>query len=134
MGSCVDNSRILMAATQVVKAGGLGNDISDLPAAGCAPEWMSEKAISIGHYFVASGVYTLFGVALQTSGAPVFQDYLFNGMEKILGGKWDLVEDPYEMARKMIAHIDAKRKALGIDKARERVLMDMADRQKLAAV
>ena len=55
-------------------------------------------------------------------------------MEKIYGGKWDLVEDPYEMAHKMIAHIDAKRKALGIDKARERVLMDMADRQKLAAV
>ncbi|MGC1401303.1 MAG: anaerobic carbon-monoxide dehydrogenase catalytic subunit, partial [Thermodesulfobacteriota bacterium] len=62
MGSCVDNSRILMAATEVVKAGGLGNDISDLPAAGCAPEWMSEKAISIGQYFVASGVYTVFGV------------------------------------------------------------------------
>ena len=56
MGSCVDNSRILMAATAVVKEGGLGDDISDLPAAGAAPEWMSEKAISIGHYFVASGV------------------------------------------------------------------------------
>ncbi len=134
MGSCVDNSRILMAAAEVVKAGGLGNDISDLPAAGCAPEWMSEKAISIGHYFVASGVYTVFGVTLPVEGAPVFKEYLFNGMEKILGGKWDLIEDPYEMARKMIAHIDAKRKALGIDKTRERVLMDMADRQKLEAV
>ena len=133
MGSCVDNSRILMAATEVVKAGGLGNDISDLPAAGCAPEWMSEKAISIGQYFVASGVYTIFGVTLPVEGAPVFKDYLFNGLEKIVGGKWDLVEDPYEMARKMIAHIDAKRKALGIDKARERVLMDMADRRKLEA-
>jgi carbon-monoxide dehydrogenase catalytic subunit len=134
MGSCVDNSRILMAATEVVKAGGLGNDISDLPAAGCAPEWMSEKAISIGQYFVASGVYTVFGVNLPVEGAPVFKDYLFSGMENIYGGKWDLVEDPYEMARRMIAHIDAKRKALGIDKARERVLMDMADRQKLEAV
>jgi hypothetical protein len=60
----VDNSRILLAATEVVKAGGLGDDISDLPAAGSAPEWMSEKAISIGHYFVASGVYTVFGVTL----------------------------------------------------------------------
>ena len=134
MGSCVDNSRILMAATEVVKAGGLGNDISDLPAAGCAPEWMSEKAISIGQYFVASGVYTIFGVNLPVEGAPVFKEHLFSGMEKIYGGMWDLVEDPYEMARKMIAHIDAKRKALGIDKARERVLMDMADRQKLEAV
>ncbi len=134
MGSCVDNSRILMAATEVVKAGGLGNDISDLPAAGCAPEWMSEKAISIGQYFVASGVYTVFGVTLPVEGSPVFKDYLFSGMENVLGGKWDLVEDPYEMAHRMIAHIDAKRKALGIDKARERVLMDMADRQKLEAV
>jgi carbon-monoxide dehydrogenase catalytic subunit len=65
LGSCVDNSRILLAATEVVKAGGLGNDISDLPAAGSAPEWMSEKAISIGHYFVASGVYTVFGVTCR---------------------------------------------------------------------
>jgi len=133
LGSCVDNSRILLAATEVVKAGGLGNDICDLPAAGAAPEWMSEKAISIGQYFVASGVYTLFGVNLPTTGAPVFQQYLFEELEKIYGGKWDLAADPIEMARKMIAHIDQKRKALGIDKARERVLMDMADRQKLEA-
>ncbi len=133
MGSCVDNSRILMAATEVVKAGGLGNDISDLPAAGSAPEWMSEKAISIGHYFVTSGVYTVFGVTMPVSGAPVFENYLYKELEDIYGGMWDLEVDPYEHARKMIAHIDKKRKALGIDKARERVLMDMADRQKLEA-
>jgi carbon-monoxide dehydrogenase catalytic subunit len=133
MGSCVDNSRILMAATEVVKAGGLGKDISDLPAAGSAPEWMSEKAISIGHYFVASGVYTVFGVTLPVSGSPIFEDYLRNKLEGIVGGKWDIIPDPYEHARKMIAHIDAKRKALGIDKARERVLMDMADRRELEA-
>jgi len=48
MGACIDNSRILIAATAVVKDGGLGDDISDLPAAGAAPEWMSEKAIAIG--------------------------------------------------------------------------------------
>ncbi len=131
MGSCVDNSRILLAATEVVNAGGLGKDISDLPAAGSAPEWMSEKAISIGQYFVASGVYTVFGVGLPVQGAPVFQDYLFNELENVYGGKWDLVVDPIEHAQAMIAHIDKKRKALGIDKARERVLMDMADRMKL---
>ncbi len=133
MGSCVDNSRILMAATEVVKAGGLGNDISELPAAGSAPEWMSEKAISIGHYFVASGVYTVFGVTLPVSGAPVFEDYLYKKLEGIYGGMWDMEADPIKHAHKMIAHIDKRRKALGIDKARERVLMDMADRQKLEA-
>ncbi|MBW1649601.1 MAG: anaerobic carbon-monoxide dehydrogenase catalytic subunit [Deltaproteobacteria bacterium] len=133
LGSCVDNSRILLAATEVVKAGGLGNDISDLPAAGSAPEWMSEKAISIGHYFVVSGVYTVFGLHLPTSGAPVFHDYISKEIEKLYGGKWDVEADPIKHAQLMIAHIDKKRKDLGIDKARERVLMDMAARQALDA-
>ena len=133
MGSCVDNSRILLAATAVVKAGGLGNDIRDLPAAGSAPEWMSEKAISIGHYFVTAGVYTVFGVTLPVSGSPVFEDYLYKKLEGIYGGMWDMVPDPIEHAHKMIAHIDKKRKELGIDKARERVLMSMADRRDLEA-
>jgi carbon-monoxide dehydrogenase catalytic subunit len=92
---------------------------------------MSEKAISIGHYFVASGVYTVFGVTLPTSGAPVFHDYISKEMENIYGGKWDLEIDPVKHAKLMIDHIDKKRKELGIDKARERVLMDMADRQAL---
>ena len=133
LGSCVDNSRILLAATEVVKAGGLGNDISDLPAAGSAPEWMSEKAISIGHYFVASGVYTVFGVTLPVSGAPVFKKYLFEEFEKIYGGMWDLEVDPIKHAQKMIAHIDKKRKELGIDRARDRILVDMAARRDLDA-
>ncbi|HSO20660.1 MAG TPA: anaerobic carbon-monoxide dehydrogenase catalytic subunit, partial [Desulfosarcina sp.] len=131
LGSCVDNRRILLAATEVVKAGGLGKDLCDIPAAGSAPEWMSEKAISIGQYFVSSGVYTVFGLHLPTAGAPVFHDYLSKEMEKIYGGKWDLEADPVKHAQLMIAHIDKKRKELGIDKARERVLMDMADRQAL---
>ena len=130
-GSCVDNSRLLLAATEVVKAGGLGNDICDLPLAGSAPEWMSEKAISIGQYVVASGIYTVFGVTFPTSGAPVFQDYLFSGLENTYGGMWDFEPDPIKHAHKMIAHIDKKRKELGIDKARDRVLMSMSDRQAL---
>jgi len=131
LGSCVDNSRILLAATEVVKAGGLGNDISEWPVAGSAPEWMSEKAISIGHYFVSSGVYTVFGVSLPTSGAPVFHDYITKEFEKIYGGMWDVEPDPIKHAHMMIAHIDKKRKELGIDKARDRILMDMASRQAL---
>ncbi|MGD9817837.1 MAG: anaerobic carbon-monoxide dehydrogenase catalytic subunit [Desulfomonilaceae bacterium] len=133
MGSCVDNSRILVAATAVVKDGGLGDDISDLPAVGIAPEWMSEKAVSIGQYFVASGVYVLFGGGFPTINEDVCTNYLFKDIEKVYGGRWDMVDkDPYEMARRCIAHIDAKRKALGIDKARERVLMDMAMRREIA--
>ncbi len=134
MGSCVDNSRILMAATAVVKEGGLGDDISDLPAAGAAPEWMSEKAISIGHYFVASGVFTVFGVSWPTLGSEVLTQHLFEDLEDTLKGKWAFEPDPIKAARLMIDHIDKKRKALGIDKARERVLFDMAKRRELESV
>jgi anaerobic carbon-monoxide dehydrogenase catalytic subunit len=131
IGSCVDNSRILIACAEMVNEGGLGESIADLPVAGAAPEWMSEKAISIGHYFVASGVYTVFGVTFPIVEETKFYKLLFDGLEKQGLGKWGFSPDPYELARMMIAHIDKKRKALGIDKARERVLMDMADRQKL---
>jgi len=134
LGSCVDNSRILIACAEMVKTGGLGDSISDLPVAGAAPEWMSEKAISIGHYFVSSGVYTVFGVTFPIVENTKFHKLLFDGLEENYGlGKWGFTPDPYEMARLMIAHIDKKRKALGIDKARERVMMDFADRQKLEA-
>ncbi len=131
MGSCIDNSRILLAAVEMVKAGGLGLDLSDLPVVGSAPEWMSEKAISIGQYFVASGIYTVFGGTLPVKGAPVLEQYLFEGLETLYGARWDLEPDPILHARKLIAHIDKQRKALGLDKARPRVLKDMADRQKL---
>ncbi|PIP16217.1 MAG: carbon monoxide dehydrogenase, partial [bacterium (Candidatus Ratteibacteria) CG23_combo_of_CG06-09_8_20_14_all_48_7] len=131
LGSCVDNSRILLAAAEVIKEGGLGEDFSDLPAAGAAPEWMSEKAISIGQYFVASGVFTVFGATWPTFGSEKLTQLLFEGFEETLKGKWAFEPDPIKTAHLMIDHIDKKRKALGIDKARERVLFDMAKRREL---
>jgi len=133
LGSCVDNSRILIAATAMVKDGGLGDDISELPVAGAAPEWMSEKAISIGQYFVGSGVFTVFGVNWPTLGNEEVTKFLFQDFEAIYGGMWAFEPDPIKAAHLMISHIDKKRKALGIDKARERILYDMAMRRELEA-
>jgi carbon-monoxide dehydrogenase catalytic subunit len=132
MGACVDNSRILVAATAMVKEGGLGDDLSDLPVAGAAPEWMSEKALAIGQYFVASGVYTVFGTTFPTMGSERVTRHLFDEYGEMFGGMWAYEPDPEQAARMMIAHIDKKRKALGIDKARDRVLFDMAMRRALA--
>jgi len=134
LGSCVDNSRILIAATAMVKDGGLGDDISDLPVAGAAPEWMSEKAISIGQYFVGSGVFTVFGVNWPTLGSDEVTKFLFEDFESMYGGMWAFEPDPIKAAHLMIEHIDKKRKALGIDKARERILFDMEMREELEAV
>jgi len=132
VGSCVDNSRILTILSNVVAEGGLGEDISDLPAAGAAPEWMSEKAISIGMYFVASGVYTVIAEPLPVLGAPNLTRYLTEEMEKDVGGKWAFERDPIKAAHMMIEHIESKRDALGINKETERKLYDMADRRALS--
>ncbi len=105
MGSCVDNSRILIAATEMVREGGLGDDISDLPAIGTAPLWMSEKAVAIGQYFVASGAQVVFQ-NLPTTGAKAFNNYLLEGMMDTYGAVWNVASEPLEIAKLMIERID----------------------------
>ena len=118
LGSCVDNSRILTAASHIIEEGGLGEDLSDIPAAGCAPEWMSEKAITIGFYFVASGVYTVFGASpFATLGSKNLTEYLTGGIEEDVGGRFEFCDDPLKMAELMVAHIDKKRRALKLKPA-----------------
>ncbi|MBU0728919.1 MAG: anaerobic carbon-monoxide dehydrogenase catalytic subunit [Proteobacteria bacterium] len=131
MGSCVDNSRILIAATEMVREGGLGDDISDLPAIGTAPLWMSEKAVAIGQYFVASGAQVVFQ-NLATTGAKKFNNYLLDGIMKTFGAHWNVASEPLEIARIMIEKIEEKREALGINKKKERTLFDMAMRRDLS--
>jgi len=112
VGSCVDNARILMVLTNMVNEGGLGEDISDLPVAGAAPEWMSEKAVSIGFYFVSSGVFTTLGMPFPIEGSENLTRYVTDEIEKDVGGKFAFEPDPIAAARLMIDHIDAKRQAL----------------------
>ena len=112
VGSCVDNARILMVLTNMVNEGGLGDDISDLPVAGAAPEWMSEKAVSIGFYFVSSGVFTTLGMPFPIEGSENLTRYVTDEIEKDVGGKFAFEPDPIAAARLMIDHIDAKRAAL----------------------
>lgn len=131
MGSCVDNSRILMAATNVLLEGGLGEDLSDLPVAGAAPEWMSEKAVAIGHYFVASGLYVVLGHPLYVEGSENVTRLLTEEMEGITGGRFEFEPDPVAAADKIMAHIEKKRDALGINAAKERKLYDMKERREL---
>jgi carbon-monoxide dehydrogenase catalytic subunit len=112
MGSCVDISRILVAAAAVANA--LGVDISDLPVAGAAPEWMSEKAVSIGTYVVSSGIYTVLGTVPQVLGSSNVTELLTAGAEGVIGATFAVEPDPVKAAALMIARIDEKRKGLGI--------------------
>jgi carbon-monoxide dehydrogenase catalytic subunit len=114
VGSCVDNSRILLACVEMVKEGGLGADICDLPVAGAAPEWMSEKAIAIALYVAASGIFTVLSEPFPVLASKAVRQYLTEGMEKDFGGKLAFERDPIKAAHLMIEHIDRKRQALGL--------------------
>jgi carbon-monoxide dehydrogenase catalytic subunit len=114
LGSCVDNTRILTVASQMATEGGLGEDIGDLPAVGMAPEWMSEKALSIGTYFVASGVYVIFGTKNPVKASAEVQRLISEGWDSKVGGKLEFILEPEEQVRKALEHIDAKRAELGL--------------------
>jgi carbon-monoxide dehydrogenase catalytic subunit len=131
-GSCVDNTRLLVSCSELVREGGLGEDISDLPVAGACLESVSEKAFAIGQYFVASGALVVFAKEIMPIlGSENVSNYLFEGIEKELGGKWAVESDPVKAAELIHAHIEGKRDALGINKKKERKLYDMADRRAL---
>ncbi|HUI39521.1 MAG TPA: anaerobic carbon-monoxide dehydrogenase catalytic subunit [Methanothrix sp.] len=112
MGSCVDISRVLVAAAAIADA--LGVDISDLPAAGAAPEWMSEKAVSIGAYVICSGVFTVLGTVPPVLGSTAVTALLTKGAGDLLGASFAVEPDPFKAASLMVGHIDEKRKMLGL--------------------
>lgn len=112
LGSCVDNSRILTACIEICREGGLGDDFAELPVAGAAPEWMSDKAITIGFYVVGSGIFTVIGEPLPVEGSPRVTEYLTGGMEKDFGASFAFEKDPLKGAHLIIEHLNAKREAL----------------------
>ena len=112
MGSCVDCSRILMLAANIAKELGVG--IGDLPIGGAAPEWYSQKAISIGTYFVSSGVYVVLGIPPKIFGSPNVTNLLASQLTGLVNASFAVEPDPVKAAGLLEAEIERKRKALGI--------------------
>jgi carbon-monoxide dehydrogenase catalytic subunit len=112
VGSCVDNSRILTVAMEMVKEGGIGRDFSELPIAAAAPGWWSEKAIAIGFYAVASGILTVLGSPLNILGSEAVTKFVTEDIEGLLGGRFAFESDPLKAAQLIVEHLDRKREAL----------------------
>jgi len=131
MGSCVDNARLLEAVTEVVLEGGLGDDLSEVPVVGVAPEWMSEKAIAIGCYFVASGVDVILGHPFHIGGSDNVTRFLNEDTRDLFGASFHVCSDPQEAVTAIMEIINRKRERLGINRKAERKLYDMKDRRAL---
>ncbi|MCI7739058.1 MAG: anaerobic carbon-monoxide dehydrogenase catalytic subunit [Lachnospiraceae bacterium] len=112
MGSCVDISRMMVLAATLAKDSGL--NISQLPLVGCAPEWMSEKAVSIGNYVVATGIDTYLGVEPYVSGSDQIAGLLTEGVRDWVEAAYTVEKDIEKLGDMMIERIEEKRAALGI--------------------
>ena len=131
MGSCVDNSRILEAAAEIVLEGGLGDDLSQLPAVGIAPEWMSEKAVAIACYFVASGIDVILGRPFRTSGSENVNRFLSQETRALFGASFHVCENARKAFDETMDLLNEARVKLAIDKKSQRKLFDMSDRRKM---
>jgi len=124
MGSCVDNTRILVLAAAL--ANHLGVDICQLPLAGAAPEWYSEKAVSIGAYVVASGIFTVLGVQPAIFGSPNVVKLLAEDLDSVVGARFAVEADPEKAALMICRHIESKREALGLDYREKQAILASA--------
>ena len=112
MGSCVDISRMMILASELAKCA--GTHVSQLPVVGCAPEWMSEKAVSIGNYVIGTGIDTFLGVDPYVSGSSEIAEILTNGTREWVEAAFTVEKDIDKLGDAMIARIEEKRAALGI--------------------
>ena len=112
MGSCVDISRMMILASDIAKDWGI--DIAQVPVVGCAPEYMSEKAVSIGNYVVATGIDTFLGVDPYTKGGPGVVSLLQGSIKDWVGANYTVELDIEKLGDKMMERIEEKRAALGI--------------------
>ena len=115
MGSCVDISRMMILASDIAKDWGI--NISQIPLCGCAPEWMSQKAVSIGNYVVATGIETYLGVDPYTYGSSEVTEILQgeNGLcQNLVEAHFVVEKDIEKLGDRMIECIERKREALGI--------------------
>ena len=112
MGSCVDISRMMLLVTGIAKDWGI--DTYQLPVVGCAPEWMSEKAVSIANYVVSTGITTFLGVEPQVSGSKQMMELITDGVREWVDAGYVINTNPDELVDQMIECIEEKRKALDI--------------------
>ncbi|HIH77616.1 MAG TPA: anaerobic carbon-monoxide dehydrogenase catalytic subunit [Halobacteria archaeon] len=111
-GTCTDTGRLadLLAAV----SGSLGVSIPDLPVAAVAPEYMEQKATIDAIFALALGLYTYVNPVPTVTGGPNLVRLLTQDCRDVTGGVMDVEKDPVKAADNIVAHIDAKRKKLGI--------------------
>jgi carbon-monoxide dehydrogenase catalytic subunit len=100
MGSCVDNSRIFNLWTAM--ANEYGVDVPKVPFVATAPEGMSEKAVAIGTWVIASGIPCHVGAMPPLEGSNLVWSVVTCIAHDVFGGNFILETDPQVAAQKLI--------------------------------
>jgi carbon-monoxide dehydrogenase catalytic subunit len=112
MGACVDISRMMILANRLADTWGIS--VPEFPVVACAAEWMSEKAVAIGHYVVSTGIDVFLGVAPPVAGGGEMVTWLTEGVRNITGAAFTVEPDPDKLTKALVARVEEKRKALGL--------------------
>ena len=112
-GTCTDTGRIADLLAAISSA--LGDvPIPDLPVAVAAPEYMEQKATIDAVFALAFGLYTYVNPVPTITGAPNLIKLLTEDCKDVTGGQLNVETDAVKAAEGILAHIEAKRKVLGI--------------------
>jgi carbon-monoxide dehydrogenase catalytic subunit len=111
-GTCTDTGRL--ADLLKTLADVLGVPVPDLPVAAAAPEYMEQKATIDALFALALGLYTYVNPVPPVTGAPNLVTLLTKECKNITGGLLTVEKDFIKAVDNIAAHIEAKRKALGM--------------------
>jgi carbon-monoxide dehydrogenase catalytic subunit len=112
-GTCTDTGRIadLLGAISGVLG---GVPVTDLPVAAAAPEYMEQKATIDAIFALAFGLYTYVNPVPFVTGAPDLVKLLTAECVDVTGGLLNVERDAAKAVEAISAHIESKRKKLGI--------------------
>ena len=111
-GSCTDIGKIIDTAVAI--AAELDVDLSQLPIAVSAPEYMEQKAVADAFTAVAMGLMVHLAPAPPVLGSPLVTKVLTQDIESLVGGKILIELDPVKAADAIEQHIHSKREALNL--------------------
>jgi carbon-monoxide dehydrogenase catalytic subunit len=112
-GTCTDTGRLADLLGAISSALG-GVPVPDLPVAAAAPEYMEQKATIDAVFALALGLYTYVNPVPTVTGAPNLVKLLTRDVREVTGGQLSVETDAVKAAEGIAAHIEAKRKKLGI--------------------
>ena len=112
-GPCLGIGRVEQVTQLAAET--LGIELSQLPVAISAPEWLEEQALADGAFGLAAGFSLHLGTAPAVTGSDLVVEVLTGSIRELTRGVLHIEPDAVKAAEWMSNVIEQKRQALGLD-------------------